>query len=178
MALDFLALVFSSFVDLLRGSFVASIPIFIAVLIGLWLKEKIKKKYRLSWVKSVFAATYILSFILIAAMNLVPWLLALGEQTIGTPPPDLSGTILDSVIFAAATIFLLFAKALAVSLIILPLCFIGAFVSEAIEKRFKRHSIARIYAAAFIMSVFVSVLLLFVFPWALGGIIYLVLFTF
>ncbi|MFH1256250.1 MAG: hypothetical protein V1494_03060 [Candidatus Diapherotrites archaeon] len=178
MAENIAGLVFASIFEFLKGSFINSIPLFIIVLFGMWLKEKLKRKYRLSWVKSVFAATFIICLALIAFANLQPWFFALGEQTAGTAPPVISETILDSVFFAAATLVLFFLKALVVSLVLLPLEFVGAFVSEAIEKKFKWHSLARLYISVFVMTAIASALILFAFPWILTGIIYLVFFTF
>ena len=162
-----------SVIDLLKGSLIISVPVFIFVLIGKWLREKIAKATKWSWILSALAATFCVLWFALMFAYFIPFLSAQTDSQVGeipsvfAPPP---GAIFAS--YAAGLVKVALAAAV-LSLILMPLELIGAFAHDYFSKKFKKTSpLIAIFAAVFTVSLLAAALLLFIVPEVLQGFIF------
>lgn len=170
MAMDIVSDILLSLFGLLQGSLVTSVPVFVLVLLGSLLKEKIQKKYpSLKWLQASAVSTFILLFVLIFIMYYSPVVSSIGQETIGTIPPQLSPD-LTTFILTNLFVFLRLVFVVAVlTLIILPLELIGSFIHDSLKGRFPElNRLIIIYASVFASTVIAALLAIWLLPLVLG----------
>jgi hypothetical protein len=156
MAINFVLMVFFSLIDLIKGTILNFLVPFVFVLIGIFLKRKIGKKFNLNWIFSSLISVYVLiSFILLFAY-FVPLFFSFSETLIGLPPAGLGVTELDFFLSLVFHFFRLLLVGVIFSFIVIPFIFLGSIVFELIEKKFKMH-----YLINLVLSVFVCLFVFF-----------------
>lgn len=165
---------------LIQGSFILAIPLFFILLLGLFIKKKLSEAFAMNWLMSSFIVTFIFSLAFVCFIYFYPIIISIPQQTIGNIPSALQPTTAEWFGFW----FYIFAKLLAVSLIIslilMPFILIGSFLLEkfnSIKSLKKLPSFARLFLALFIMLIFFSGLILYLFYWIPIGLIQLLYFT-
>ncbi len=165
-------LVFSA-IDLLKGSLIIAIPVFVFAVAGKLLREKIAKATKWPWIISALAATFSIMWLVLMAAYFVPFLDALGSSGVGETPsafaPPQSAIFLS---YIAGLLKVVLAAAVA-SLLLMPLELVGAFAYDWLSKKYKKtNQYIRVFAAVFVASLVAAALLLFIVPEALQGFIF------
>ncbi|HLC92705.1 MAG TPA: hypothetical protein VJH23_03285 [archaeon] len=172
-----LELLLFSLLDLLKGSIVIAIPLFILIVIGKWLRERIQAKTKWTWLFSALAATFALVWTGILLLYFLPFLLALNESGIGEIPAMFApsaGDVLASYIFGLVKVSV---SAAVVSLVLMPFELIGAFIFEwVMKKRRKANKLVNLFIASYIASVISAAIVLFIIPEAVTGILFFIYF--
>ena len=162
-----------SILDLLKGSLFLAIPIFLAMLAGKWLREKISKKTKWSWLLSALAATYGIVWVLVLILYFTPFLLALQESGLGQVPSMFAppaGAVAASYI---SGLFKVTISALVISLLLMPLELIGAFINEFVNRKLpKANPLASLFITAYIASFVCAAIILFIIPEAITGLLF------
>ena len=174
MPVDLIADLAAAVLDLLRMALMAAIPAFLLALAGARLHKMLAKKFRLEWIQSVFASTFIILLPIVFTLYLAPYYLALIE----TPPVGAApGFAATSMVEYGLAFFLTIAKniitAFVFALLLLPLIFLGAFISEILEKRTKLKGLPNNFAAVYLTALIAWMVVFFVFPWIYPGLLYL-----
>jgi len=174
MPVDLIADLASAVLDLLRMALIAAIPAFLLALIGARLHKMLAKKFRLEWIQSVFAATFIILLPIIFLLYLVPyWLAFMETPSMGAAP----GFAATGIVEYGLAFFLTIAKniitAFVFALLLLPLVFLAAFISEILEKRVKLKGLPNSFAAVYLTALIAWMVVFFVFPWIYSGVIYM-----
>ncbi len=177
MALDLIASVLFSIIDILKGALVVSLPVFFIVLFAQFLRKKISEETNWSWTISAFATTFLVLYFLIAIAYFYPFLVASQEMPIKEIPemfaPEI-GSVFSAFIFGAIRSGF---AALIASILIMPAEFVGLFIFEAVfEKKEKKQKWMKTAVAVYSTTLLCSVVLIFVIPEALTGFIYLLYF--
>ncbi len=184
MPLNLLLNLLFSLIDLAKGSLIFSIPVYLIVLIGVFLRRFFEKKYKLNWFKSSLAATYLLMFALPFFLYISFPAASFGEVTIGEIP--YTARPIGELVFPIILSFIrLLVVAAVLTLMLLPLEFVGVFIFDKQIKRLalikskkwsKLNYFINLYISVFILSLFTAFVILFLFPWILPGVIYLIFF--
>jgi hypothetical protein len=174
MALAFLPIVLG-IIDLLRIALIISIPLFLAAIPALFLKNKLAKKFSLNWIQSALITTYLAVTIILIFLYLVPYYLGFLESILAkqTPPAILALTPLDLAAAVLLTIIKIVISAIILTIIVFPLEFFAEFVSDKLKEK-KIPRLAKNFVIAYCTSLLVTIIILFVFPWILNGIIFLI----
>jgi hypothetical protein len=164
----------ASVAELLKLAFLTAIPSFALALAAGKLHSQISRRFSLSWAKATLISTYLILTLLIIFLYSLPIYLGWVESPLsGQPvPPELQLTVADAAIgllFAALKVVL---AALAYTLLLLPFIFFATYVLERLKGR-RLPATAKRFAAVFLSALLAWVVLLFVFPFAWGGLIYL-----
>ncbi|MEK6958022.1 MAG: hypothetical protein AABW99_03530 [archaeon] len=164
---------FLSVLDILRGSIVPTIPVFLAVLFASWLRKKIEKETKRSWIATLLASTIIVMYFILLFAYFIPYLAALQQSNVGEIPspfaPSLAGLVAGFV-FGALWVFVV---AVVASLILLPLEFVGAFIYEYVSKKLgKQPGWLKLLIATYISVAVASAAIIFIVPWLLPGFLY------
>ena|SRR3989338_1344726 len=164
-----------SILDLARGSISVFLPVFIATLIGRLILKKTEKRMKWKWLSNAFAATFALLWIVILALYFYPVLTSLQETNVGETPSVFAPS---ATTLAASYVYGLFrvtVSALVISLLLLPLEFIGLFIFESLLRRFPElPEIANIALACYLTSAISAAIILFIIPEAPTGIFYFI----
>ena len=163
-------------IDLLRMALIAAIPAFVLTLFGQLLFKKIRgKKKKTSWIAAAFAASYIIMFAVVLLLYLFPFYLGFIESDLAKQiaPPEMQLTIIDYGMAFFSTILKNALSAAVLTILLLPLLFFASFVSEKIEEKKKLPAPANTFIAVYCTALLAWVIILFIFPWVLSGIIYL-----
>ena len=161
-----------SIVDVLKTSFLVSIPVFFAVFAASLIFKKISEKYSLKWLQSAVFATYLTMFILIFFLYAVPLVLSF-MQTFGSASnPQFPPTIWEQISFLTLSLLKIIFSSLVFSLLLLPVEFFGLFVFEKFAKK-NWHFLLKLFIAVFVSTMLVLLLILFN-PWILSGLLYLI----
>ena len=177
MALNFADLIFGILI-FLKGTLFNAFSIFILAFIGNWLYNLISGKFKAKWLASSFAATYIISFLIVAALFIYP-LVSIDKDTVATLLPFMQNTPAEDASYALGVFLRFLVVSLIISLIIMPFNLFGAFVSSYISGKFRKlPSFVRLYLACFIVTLIAEIIAIIWFPWMLPGLINLVYFGF
>ena len=173
MALDPVSILFG-IIDFARITVIIAIPVFIIALLALEARKALEKKFSLSWIQGAIVTTYLAVTIILIFLYLVPYYLAWQESEIAkqTAPSILALTTADiatAIIFAAAKIL---ASAVVLTILLLPLEFFAAFVSDKLKEK-KIPGIGKTFIAAY-CSCALAAIIAFAFPWIIVGIFYMI----
>ncbi|MEW6295786.1 MAG: hypothetical protein AB1467_05875 [Candidatus Diapherotrites archaeon] len=177
MVLDLASNAFLSVIDLIKIAFFASIPAFIAVILGKKLKEMLEEKFKGSWLRNSFIVTYVFCLIIVAFLYVFPLMSALGEVDTAGVPEELNPTLADSIIAFFWSVVKVVFSAFVIAVLLIPLEFVGLYVFEWIQKKYKFNYFAELFLGVFSASLVAVIVLLFLFPWTLTGLIYLIYFA-
>ena len=174
MALD-LATVIFDIILLLRIALFIGIPVFIIALICIPLKERLVKRFKLSWIQGTAITTYLAVTVILIFLYLLPWYFAYSESLVAgqTAPGILALTPGDLIIAGLLTILKIIMTALIFTVLLLPLEFFATFLLEKLEEK-KFPKPAKIFAAVYCTCLLAAIIVLFAFPWIINGLVYLV----
>ena len=176
-------LLFSA-IDLLKGSLVFSLPVFVVVLIAVFFGKFLMKKYKFNWLSAAGLTTYVFTAIILFIIYFTPILQSLGQTTIGTVPDMFQPTpqeIVGQILGVPARLLIV---SLFVALLLLPLEFVGSYVYDFLSKKYsKLNHYVRAFAAVFAATLFAWFLILFIFQLVFGidlitGLLYLIFYGF
>jgi hypothetical protein len=173
MPVELISKFFFSLFDLLRGAFFLAIPVFLVVFLSSFLHSWLAKKYNFSWLKSTMVTSYLTIFILIMVLYSVPAFLGFQESDQGTIPLSFQLSTIDWLVFIALIVLRNAAISLLFTLFILPLEFLSSMVFDYLKEKTKINKWLGVFAAVFSACLAASIILLFLFPWVIGGIVYL-----
>ena len=180
MPLDIILNIFFSLVELLRMALITSIPCFVLAIVGERIHLWLSKRFSLSWAKSVLLSTYLIVTLLIMVLYLVPLYLGFAESPVSGPltAPELQMTIVDYGMLALLSAVKILVSGAIFSILILPLLFFSSYALEKSRGIFEKKipESAHKFVAVYATCVLAWIVLLFVFPWAIGGFVYLIYF--
>ncbi|MFH1587108.1 MAG: hypothetical protein ABID38_04585 [Candidatus Diapherotrites archaeon] len=177
MVLDIIIKIIFSIVDLLKGTIIFTIPIFVLVLISIYVRKRIAEKFKLNWFLSAAVITYILLFIITFVFYFLPFVSSLWETQIGTIPEAFANSFLE---MAVSTLFVLIRHILVVAvltILVLPLEFVGVFLLEKFEENWPKGGYLNVLIATFLMVLITAVIVLFIIPWSWVGVFFLIFFS-
>lgn len=177
MVENFLLELFLSIVDFLKGSFIYSIPVFLFTMVAIVAQRLIVKRFKLSWVSSTILVTFFMVLSLVTALYLLPIIRAFQEPSY-TLPPELEPLLEEKVYSFLLQAVRILAVSVVLSLILLPLELMGAFVFDWLSKKTNWTFLVLVYASIFVTVVLSAYFAFFVFPFAIPGIIYLIFYGF
>ena|SRR3989344_559703 len=164
-------------IDLLRGALVLSIPVFLLVFAGKWLREKIAEKTKWSWLISALASTYCLMWALLLLLYFFPYIAALGESNVGEVPSifaTTAGSLIESYVFGLVKVTI---SALVVSLLLMPFELIGAFIYEWVNKKLPTQKPpVNLFITSYLVSLVSAAIVLFIIPEAVTGLLFYIYF--
>ncbi|MBN2067750.1 MAG: hypothetical protein JW744_04745 [Candidatus Diapherotrites archaeon] len=175
MALELVADILFALIDLVRMSLIVAIPGFLLVLAGQHLFKKLREKFKLNWIQAAGITTYAIVLAIVFIVYLYPFALSFMEraQTGSAPVPIMELTLVDYGVMVFATIAKNLLTALVFTFLLLPLLFFASFASEKIRERHKMPEIANTFVAVFCTAFVSWAIVLFIFPWILNGVLYL-----
>lgn len=161
-------------IEMLRLTTITSLPCFAILLAAKRLNSALSNRFRLSWAKSVFISTYLTTTLLIIVLHLALLYTGLSESPLTTQPvpPALQPTMPETVaavLLATATILI---KGLLFSVLLMPFLFFATYVMEKLKEK-NIPTPAKEFIAVFASNLLAWTLLLFAFPFAWGGVLYL-----
>ncbi len=174
MVLDLVLKAFFSVVDLLRGSFLLSIPAFVLVFLASFFHAWLSKKYGFSWLKATMITSYLAIFILIMLLYFTPVISGYGESDQGIVPSIFQTTALESAIFFFLLVLRNAVIALLFAFFVLPLEFLSSSVFDYLNEKAKLGKWINIFVAVFAACLATAIITLFLLPWIVPGLIYLV----
>lgn len=160
-----------SIIDIVRGAFFLSIPLFIAVFLGSFLHKKLAEKFKLSWFNSALITALIFSLALVSIAYLFPLFYSFQAEDLGVKPPELQPDLSDYLQLASISIYKVLAGSIIVTVMALPFVLLGGLVKDALGKK-KFNKYICLYASVFLCCLIASVLFLFFFGWVLQGMLY------
>ncbi|MDD5163658.1 MAG: hypothetical protein PHD95_05635 [Candidatus ainarchaeum sp.] len=173
MALDVLSIALG-IIDLLRIALIIAIPLFLVSIPALFFKNWLVKKFSLNWIQSALIATYLAVTIILIFLYVFPYYLGFSESILAKqiPPGMLAITPADIAVAIFLTILKILVNALILTIIVLPLEFFAEFASDKLkEKKFPQ--LAKNFVIAYCTGLLVTIIILFVFPWIINGIVFL-----
>jgi len=170
MALDPLTNLLFSALELIKGSFLLSIPVFLLAWIGAWVQQKLTNRLHFSWVISAWGTLFILTLLLVTGVYYLPLLSLAGASPLGVIPSEFQDTFYEVMLQHVLNFVRLLVVSLILSLILMPLAFIGSFLRASLSHRFKWPAWGILYATIFLLTLLVSIGILFLIPWILPGI--------
>jgi len=176
MALDPISNLLFSALELAKGGILFSIPAFVIVWISTAIQGKLKLKYSLNWVKSAFLTAYIVTFAIVIFIYYLPIFGIIGASPLGVIPEEFRNSLLEVSLQQLFNLGRLLIVSLVLTFILIPLAFIGSFLRAEIGKKFKLPSFATLYLTILVITLLVSGIVLFIFPWAITGIFTLIFF--
>lgn len=178
MAADLLASAFFSVLDLLRASAFSLLPALVLALVVRALRRWLAETKGWSWLKSAFVATFIVLALLVNLVYWPDWISTLGKATYGEVPPQFQYTLPENLFGYAVNLVRLLFVSLLLALLALPIELVALALKEHAERRHGLHGLLALalglYGALFLTWAAV----LFLFPWAISGLLYLVFFGF
>ena len=174
MALEPISILFG-ILDILRIALIFSIPLFIAAIPSLALKNLLAKKYNLNWIQSALLATYLALTAILIFLYLLPYYFGFIASEIAkqTAPVLLELSLLDMVSAVFFTIIRLLGTGLLLTILVLPLEFLAEYFSDLLKEK-KIPGLLQKFIVSYCISLVVTIIILFVFPWIWTGIIYLI----
>ena len=174
MALDLAANAVSSLVSLLWVSLVYSIPVFLAYwFIGKKLHSFFQKRLHRSWAQSAFLSSYVVFFLVLILAFFFPVAQSTRDNALGVFPQELRLSLAELAFQYLFALFRLLAVAALFALFALPLVFIGTFAKEWLADRVPNKPVHSFFAT-WLVVVVLFFIALFLVPWVVPGLIYLV----
>ncbi len=172
MPLEFITGVVLGLIDLIRISIIVAIPAFFVVLVAQKLNERIQKAFKLSWIVSAFATSFIVLLPIVFLAYLIPY--ALGYFASPFPgmtfPDFMQLTVIDYAMAVILTIIKNVITAFIFAVLLMPLLFFASFVQEKFLEKTKLPKFANLFVATFITAFAAWIIILFIFPWIYAGI--------
>lgn len=179
MAASLPELIVASLLSLLKGGLFVAIPLFFLILIGSALRKRIEKELKWNWVFTAFFATYFICLLGLLAIYFAPGLEALREQTLGEVPASIAPSLGTVVMAFFYGVFKVFVSTLVLSLLLMPLELVGLYMHTFFAEKLKKaHPILVLALTTYAISIFSSVVVLFIIPESVTGFIYLLFFGF
>ena len=151
--------------DLIRGSVINSVYVFAIVIVAVFVRRYMAKKFSMNWFKSGILTTYLLVFLLIFVMHLLILFPILSYDVF--VPPEFQPTLADNITSLVLQLFnIVFASAV-ITFLLMPLEFIGLYFYEKILPEKTAFPI-RLLLAVFLSTLLASILVIFVFPLVFG----------
>lgn len=177
MAFDIIILL-NSAIDLIKGSLILSIPIFVVLYILNYIRKKIAGRFSLSWIISCLIISFLSFFIFLLLIYFLPTLQSMAEHELGIIPKYLMPPVEDWAGFYFTKIMKLLFVAAIFTLLSLPFVLLGSLVENIILSRFKKlHKAIAFFLAVFAITLILSALILYVFYWVPIGMIHLIYFS-
>lgn len=170
--LDLLSNAVSSLATLVIASIQFAVPMILLVLLVSPLHRFFSRQFK-SWLKSTFAATYLVFLVLLIIAYFVPAGLGIRESALGTMPEALSATLFEQVLGYLFILVRLLVLTAFFSVLVLPLEFLGIFFFEWFSSKTKNGLAAKILAVWLTVLVTTAVVL-FLIPWIVPGLLYLI----
>jgi hypothetical protein len=161
--------------ELLRLALLTSIPCFAIVLAAEQLHRRLSLRFKFSWAQATLVSTYLAVTLLIIFLYFIPSYLGWLESPLtGQPvPPELQATAADIAALLVFTAVKILASALAYTILLLPFIFFATYVVEKLKETGKLPVPANKFIAVFASALLAWIILLFIFPFAWGGLLYL-----
>ncbi|MEK6972425.1 MAG: hypothetical protein AABW72_00055 [archaeon] len=177
MAIDIIILLNSAF-DLIKGSLILSIPIFVVLYILNYIRKKIASRFSLNWIISCLIITFISFFIFLLLIYFLPTFQSMAEHQLGVIPKYLMPAFDDWAGFYFTKIMKLLFVAVIFTLLSLPFALLGSLVENILLSKFKKMNKAvAFFLAVFAITLLLSALVLYVFYWIPIGMIHLIYFS-
>jgi hypothetical protein len=180
MPLNIIFNILFGLVELLRMALITSIPCFVLAIVGERVHHWFSKRFSLSWAKSVLISTYLIVTLLIMVLYVVPLYLGFAESSLSGQPvlEELQFTFIDYGMLALLSLVKIVVSSAILSILLLPLLFFASYALEKSREIFedKIPEIGHKFVAVYATCVLAWLVLLFVFPWAIGGFVYLLYF--
>lgn len=169
----------TSIAELLRLSFLLSIPMFFGALTIKHLASFLQNRFSFSFFQSTVLSTYVTVLVLIIVLYFYPFYFGFQESSYSNPsiPPQFAFTTADYVAALPQLAAKFFWNAAVFALLLLPLEFLASYAFDSLKKKEKLPKLLNIYLSIYVASIVTVLLLLFVFPFALTGLIYFLYFT-
>ncbi|MFH1390934.1 MAG: hypothetical protein ABIH20_01340 [Candidatus Diapherotrites archaeon] len=162
-----------SIIGLLQGSIIVCVPVFILVLFGQELREKIEEETKKTWMTTAFIATIIMVYILLLIAYFLPFITASQEIGLGEVPSIFAPDPLTLLISFIAGVLWVGVVTIVVSLLLMPFEFVGAYIHEVVSKKLgKKPEWLKLLITSYLISVFASAIILFLVPEVITGIFY------
>ena len=172
MVLDLFLNAIFSVIDLLRGTLFLSIIAFVGVFFASFLHAWLSKKYNLSWLKATIITSYLAIFILIMVLYFAPVISGFSDSDQGSIPEFFQSTPADTIVFFVTILLRNAAIALLYAFFVLPLEFLASMVFDFLKEK-KTNKWLGVFAAVFVACLATTIVLLFLLPWVLPGLLYL-----
>ncbi|VVB99106.1 Uncharacterised protein [uncultured archaeon] len=178
--LDFAAKIAVSFFELLKGSLLPSLIIFVLAIIGIGLRDRISAETKWKWLSSTLIVTFVICFCLSLLAYFYPLLSAAQEQGLGELPAYLASSPIEIIASFAYGIAKAALFAAVLALLLLPFELVGSYVNSVAAKNLGRKSnpLIGLAAASYIMTAIGFFIVFFIMPQALTGLLYLLYFGF
>ncbi len=177
MVLEILSNIFNTLLTFFLAALILSIPGLILAFFGKIIYSKISEKFSLSWLKAVFATTFVLAVFFVFLAYLFPLADAALNVNDGIKPLVFQEASLDVLLFYIYTIMKLIFAALIITLLLIPLQIMGSLVYDwALNKR-KLPILVSLYLTVFSACFIGFVLFITLFQWAFLGLLYLIYFA-
>ena len=174
MPLDIIYIGLLSVIDLLKITLIISIPVFLLVIAGIFLRKKIINRFKMSWIKASFIATYIMFLVLLFFVYFLPGALVFFGTDPNILPEEMRLTLMENTLVVLGMVFKMLLNALIFTVILTPLELIASGVAGKLEAKYKRHWLINTFAGVFAAVLAATTLVVFLFPWAPAGVYYLI----
>ncbi len=179
MVQDILVNLFTSMVELLRLSLLLGIPMFFCAIIIAFLARKFSERFGMGFARASFFSTYLVVLALIIVLYFYPFYLGFMESNVvkQPKPPFLALTALDFIAALPAFAFKFLLDALLFTLLALPIEFAALYVFDLLKSKYAIQKTTALAASVFAAAIITVLIALFVFPFAITGLVYLLYFT-
>jgi len=163
-------------IELIRLALIAAIPCFAIVLAAEQLHKKAAQRFKLSWAQATLFSTYLIVTLLIMVLYALPFYLGWLESPLSRQPipVELQPTLFEVATAALFSIAKILISGAIFTVLLLPFAFFATYVLEKIAEKKRLPAFANKFVAVFAACLLAWLLLLFVFPFAFGGLVYLV----
>lgn len=177
MVLEILSNIFNTMLTFFLAALILSIPGIILAFFGKIIYSKISEKFDLSWLKGVFATTFILAVVFVFLAYFLPIADSFFKVSEEIVPLVFQEAPMDLLLFYIYTIMRLLFAALIITLLLTPLQIIGSLVHDwALNKR-KLPILVSLYLTVFSACFIGFVIFITLFQWVFFGLLYLIYFA-
>lgn len=164
-------------IDLLKGAIPASILVFFLVFIGRKLIKKVEEITKRSWLVNALFTTFIILWFLIMLAYFFPVLTAFNSSAVGEIPSAFAPSLASILGAYALGIARVTISAAVVSILLLPLEFIGLYLFEELSKKFKKYPDYAVLAlTVYLVVVVSSAIIIFLIPESITGLLFFIYF--
>ncbi len=158
----------------LRGAFLFSLGVFVLAFLASLLNRHWYKRFDWSWFRASFLSTYLILFVFLLLVYVLPVFFAFWQADPGFIPPEFSYTFSEWISIALTLLLKSLALAFLFALLLMPLEFFGLFVMEKMEKKHKFPKALNIFAGCFASTMAGTAVVLFVLPLTIPALIHLI----
>ena len=179
MVVDLAINVITALLELAWLSILLGIPFIVVGVAIRFFTSKIMNRFGISFVQASFIATYGAVLILISFAYFYPLYTGFAESplTHQPKPPQLAITTGDLLAATPALILRTLWLTFLFSVLIIPLEFVASFAGSVLGDKFSLPSWARVVTGSLVSSLITVSIVLFVFPFSVSGLIYLLYFS-